>query len=92
MRLEVARMLKAHDCDITDVSAGQTVAEASRSMAANFRPRSPTGFAMRWVSPRWAVRQHLIVSGCETILAAGRLICVFWRAHISGIPTDRQPL
>jgi len=60
----------------------------SRSTAANFRRRSRIGFAMRWYRHD-AVGNISSYQDVNTILARVGLICVFWRAHICGIPTGR---
>ncbi|HZE93189.1 MAG TPA: bifunctional salicylyl-CoA 5-hydroxylase/oxidoreductase [Gemmatimonadales bacterium] len=81
--VEVARMLKAHDCDITDVSAGQTVAEAKPQYGRQFqtpfadRIRHEVGIATM------AVGNISSYQDVNTILAAGRAdLCVLARAHL----------
>ena len=93
----VARLLKAHDCDITDVSAGQTVAEAKPQYGRQFqtpfadRIRHEVGIATM------AVGNISSYQDVNTILAAGRAdLCVLARARTCGIrigpatpPTNR---
>ena len=81
--VEVARLLKAHDCDITDVSAGQTVAEAKPQYGRQFqtpfadRIRHEVGIATM------AVGNISSYQDVNTILAAGRAdLCVLARAHL----------
>jgi len=81
--VEVARMLKAHECDITDVSAGQTVAEAKPQYGRQFqtpfadRIRHEVGIATM------AVGNISSYQDVNTILAAGRAdLCVLARAHL----------
>jgi anthraniloyl-CoA monooxygenase len=81
--VEVARMLKAHDCDIVDVSAGQTVPDQQPVYGRLFQ----TPFADR-------IRHEVGIStmavgnisswmDVNTILAAGRAdICLLARAHL----------
>src|SRR5216117_2435704 len=81
--VEVARLLKAHSCDITDVSAGQTVAEAKPQYGRQFqtpfadRIRHEVGIATM------AVGNISSYQDVNTILAAGRAdLCVLARAHL----------
>jgi anthraniloyl-CoA monooxygenase len=81
--VEVARLLKAHDCDITDVSAGQTVADAKPQYGRQFqtpfadRIRHDVGIATM------AVGNISSYQDVNTILAAGRAdLCVLARAHL----------
>jgi anthraniloyl-CoA monooxygenase len=81
--VEVARMLKAHDCDVVDVSAGQTVSDQQPVYGRIFQ----TPFADR-------IRHEVGIStmavgnisswmDVNTILAAGRAdICLLARAHL----------
>ncbi len=81
--VEVARSLKRHDCDITDVSAGQTVPYAKPIYGRQFQ----TPFSDRI---RHEVEIHTMAVGnissymdVNTILAAGRAdLCVMARAHL----------
>ena len=81
--VEVARLLKSHDCDITDVSAGQTVADAKPQYGRQFqtpfadRIRHEVGIATM------AVGNISSYQDVNTILAAGRAdLCVLARAHL----------
>ncbi|PYP39560.1 MAG: bifunctional salicylyl-CoA 5-hydroxylase/oxidoreductase [Gemmatimonadetes bacterium] len=81
--VEVARLLKAHECDITDVSAGQTVADAKPQYGRQFqtpfadRIRHEVGIATM------AVGNISSYQDVNTILAAGRAdLCVLARAHL----------
>lgn len=81
--VEVARMLRAHDCDVVDVSAGQTVPDQQPAYGRLFQ----TPFADR-------IRQEVGIStmavgnisswmDVNTILASGRAdICLLARAHL----------
>jgi anthraniloyl-CoA monooxygenase len=81
--VEVARLLKAHGCDIVDVSAGQTVADQQPIYGRLFQ----TPFADRI---RHDVGIHTMAVGnissytdVNTIIAAGRAdLCVLARAHL----------
>ena len=81
--VEVARLLKKHDCDITDVSAGQTIADAKPQYGRQFqtpfadRIRHEVGIATM------AVGNISSYQDVNTILAAGRAdLCVLARAHL----------
>jgi len=81
--VEVARLLKQHGCDITDVSAGQTVADAKPQYGRQFqtpfadRIRHEVGIATM------AVGNISSYQDVNTILAAGRAdLCVLARAHL----------
>jgi len=81
--VEVARLLKQHDCDITDVSAGQTIADAKPQYGRQFqtpfadRIRHEVGIATM------AVGNISSYQDVNTILAAGRAdLCVLARAHL----------
>ena len=81
--VEVARLLKAHDCDIVDVSAGQTVPDQRPAYGRLFQ----TPFADRI---RNEVGIHTMAVGnissymdVNTIVAAGRAdLCLLARAHL----------
>jgi anthraniloyl-CoA monooxygenase len=79
----VARMLKAHGCDIVDVSAGQTVPDQRPVYGRQFqtpfadRIRHDAGIATM------AVGNISSYTDVNTILAAGRAdLCVMARAHL----------
>jgi anthraniloyl-CoA monooxygenase len=81
--VEVARMLKAHDCDVVDVSAGQTIPDQQPVYGRLFqtpfadRIRHEVGIATM------AVGNISSWMDVNTILAAGRAdICLLARAHL----------
>ncbi len=81
--VEVAQLLKAHGCDIIDVSAGQTVPHARPIYGRQFqtpfadRIRHEAGIATMAVGN---ISSYMDVN---TILAAGRAdLCVMARAHL----------
>jgi anthraniloyl-CoA monooxygenase len=81
--VEVARMLKAHGCDVVDVSAGQTVADQQPTYGRLFqtpfadRIRHDVGIATMAVGN---ISSYMDVN---TIVAAGRAdLCLLARAHI----------
>ena len=80
---EIARLLKAHDCDIVDVSAGQTVPEQRPKYGRLFqtpfsdRIRHEVGIATMAVGN---ISSYMDVN---TIIAAGRAdLCLLARAHL----------
>jgi anthraniloyl-CoA monooxygenase len=81
--VEVARMLRAHGCDIVDVSAGQTVPDQRPVYGRLFqtpfadRIRHEVGIATM------AVGNISSYTDVNTILAAGRAdVCLLARAHL----------
>ena len=81
--VEVARMLKAHGCDIVDVSAGQTVPDQRPVYGRLFqtpfadRIRHEVGIATM------AVGNISSYADVNTILASGRAdVCLLARAHL----------
>ncbi|HET9952454.1 MAG TPA: bifunctional salicylyl-CoA 5-hydroxylase/oxidoreductase [Candidatus Eisenbacteria bacterium] len=81
--VEVARLLKAHGCDVVDVSAGQTVPDQKPQYGRLFqtpfsdRIRHEVGIATMAVG---AISSY---SDVNTILAAGRAdLCLLARAHL----------
>ncbi|OLE82499.1 MAG: oxidoreductase [Acidobacteria bacterium 13_1_20CM_2_65_9] len=81
--VEVARMLKAHSCDIVDVSAGQTVADQQpvygRLFQTPFADRIRHDVGMKTM----AVGNISSYMDVNTIIAAGRAdLCVLARAHL----------
>jgi anthraniloyl-CoA monooxygenase len=81
--VEVARMLKAHGCDIVDVSAGQTVPDQKPVYGRLFqtpfadRIRHEVGIATT------AVGNISSYADVNTILASGRAdLCLLARAHL----------
>jgi anthraniloyl-CoA monooxygenase len=81
--VQIARLFKQHDCDIIDVSAGQTVPDQAPVYGRLFQ----TPFADRI---RYEAGIHVMTVGnissyadVNTILAAGRAdLCVLARAHL----------
>jgi anthraniloyl-CoA monooxygenase len=81
--VEIARLLKAHGCDIVDVSAGQTVPDQRPQYGRLFqtpfadRIRHEVGIATMAVG---AISSY---ADANTILAAGRAdLCLLARAHL----------
>ncbi len=81
--VEVARLLKAHGCDVVDVSAGQTVPDQQPVYGRLFqtpfadRIRHEVGIATM------AVGNISSYTDANTILAAGRAdLCLLARAHL----------
>ena len=82
--VEVARALKAHGCDIVDVSAGQTVADQRPGLrTAVPNARSPIVSVTKSGIATMAVGNISSYADVNTILAAGRAdLCVLARAHL----------
>ena len=81
--VEVAKLLKQHDCDITDVSAGQTVSYAKPVYGRQFQ--TPFSDRIRHDAGIYTMAVGNISSyeDVNTILAAGRAdLCVMARAHL----------
>src|SRR5256885_3267916 len=81
--VEIATLLKAHHCDIVDVSAGQTVPDAKPAYGRQFQ--TPFADRVRHESgiPTMAVGNISSFTDVNTILAAGRAdLCVLARAHL----------
>ena len=81
--VEVAKMLKAHSCDIVDVSAGQTVPYAKPVYGRQFQ--TPFSGRIRHEAdvPTMAVGNISSFMDVNTILAAGRAdLCALARAHL----------
>jgi anthraniloyl-CoA monooxygenase len=81
--VEVARLLKAHGCDVVDVSAGQTVPDQRPMYGRLFQ----TGFADRIRLDvgvaTMAIGNISSYMDVNTIIAAGRAdLCVLARAHL----------
>jgi anthraniloyl-CoA monooxygenase len=82
--VEIAKMLKAHDCDVIDVSAGQTSTEASPVYGRMFQTpfsdqvRNEAGIATI------AVGNITTADQVNTIVAAGRAdLCALARPHLA---------
>ena len=81
--VEVARMLKAHGCDIVDVSAGQTVAEAQPVHGRLFQTPFSERVRLEAGIPTMTVGNISSHADVNSILAAGRAdLCVLARAHL----------
>ena len=81
--VELAKLLKQHDCDITDVSAGQTVPYAKPVYGRQFQ--TPFSDRIRHDAGihTMAVGNISSYEDVNTILAAGRAdLCVMARAHL----------
>ncbi|HYU89924.1 MAG TPA: bifunctional salicylyl-CoA 5-hydroxylase/oxidoreductase [Gemmatimonadales bacterium] len=81
--VEIARLLRAHGCDIVDVSAGQTVPDAKPIYGRQFQ--TPFADRVRHDAgiPTMAVGNISSYTDVNTILAAGRAdLCVLARAHL----------
>ena len=81
--VEVARLLKQHDCDITDVSAGQTIADAKPQYGRQFQTPFADPIRHEVGIATMAVGNISSYQDVNTILAAGRAdLCVLARAHL----------
>jgi anthraniloyl-CoA monooxygenase len=81
--VEVARHLKAHDCDLTDVSAGQTVPYQSPRYGRLFQTPFADRIRHEVGIPTMAVGAISSFMDVNTILASGRAdLCALARAHL----------
>src|SRR5439155_17222234 len=81
--VEVATLLKAHHCDIVDVSAGQTVPDAKPVYGRQFQTPFADRIRHEADIPTMAVGNTSSFTDVNTILAAGRAdLCVLARAHL----------
>jgi anthraniloyl-CoA monooxygenase len=81
--VEIAKMLKAHGCDIVDVSAGQTTVEAKPVYGRLFQ--TPYADRVRHEAgiPTMTVGNISSYADVNSILVAGRAdLCVLARAHL----------
>jgi anthraniloyl-CoA monooxygenase len=79
----VSRMLKAHGCDIVDVSAGQTVAEAAPRYGRLFQTPFADRIRHEADMPTMTVGNISTYADVNSILVAGRAdLCVLARAHL----------
>ena len=81
--VEVVRLLKAHDCDIVDVSTGQTVPDSQPEHGRLFQ--TPLADRIRFDAgiPTMAVGGISSHGDVNTIIAAGRAdLCLLGRAHL----------
>jgi len=82
--VEVARMLKAHGCDIIDVSAGQTTPEARPVYGRMFQTPFSDQIRLEAGIPTIAVGNITSADQVNTIVAAGRAdLCALARPHLS---------
>jgi anthraniloyl-CoA monooxygenase len=81
--VEVARLLKAHGCDVVDVSAGQTVADQRPVYGRLFQTPFADRIRHQLGMSTMAVGNISSYMDVNTIIAAGRAdLCVLARAHI----------
>jgi anthraniloyl-CoA monooxygenase len=81
--VEVARMLKAHGCDIVDVSAGQTVPDQQPVYGRLFQTPFADRIRHEVGISTMAVGNISSYTDVNTILAAGRAdLCLLARAHL----------
>ena len=79
----LARALKAHGCDIVDVSAGQVVAEQEPEYGRLFQTRFSDQVRLEADIPTMTVGNISSYEDVNSILAAGRAdLCVLARAHL----------
>jgi anthraniloyl-CoA monooxygenase len=81
--VEVARALKAHGCDIVDVSAGQVVADQQPVYGRLFQTPFSDRVRLEADMPTMTVGNISTYEDVNSILAAGRAdLCVLARAHL----------
>jgi len=81
--VEVARLLKAHGCDIIDVSAGQTVPYSKPVYGRQFQTPLAERVRIEAGIPTMAVGNISSYADVNSTLAAGRAdLCVMARAHL----------
>ena len=81
--VEVARLLKAHGCDIVDVSAGQTVPEQKPVYGRLFQTPFADRIRHEAGIPTMTVGNIASYADVNSIVAAGRAdLCVLARAHL----------
>jgi len=81
--VEVARLLKAHGCDIVDVSAGQTSPDARPNYGRMYQVPFSDQIRHAAAIPTMAVGAILGADHINTILAAGRAdLCCLARPHL----------
>jgi len=81
--VEVAKLLEAHDCDIVDVSAGQTIADQLPVYGRQFQTPFSNRIRHEARIATMAVGNISSYMDVNTILAAGRAdLCVLARAHL----------
>jgi anthraniloyl-CoA monooxygenase len=81
--VEIAKMLKAHGCDIVDVSAGQTTAEAKPVYGRLFQTPYADRVRHEAEIPTMTVGNISSYADVNSILVSGRAdLCVLARAHL----------
>jgi anthraniloyl-CoA monooxygenase len=81
--VEIARMLRAHGCDIVDVSAGQTVPDQRPVYGRLFQTPFADRIRHEVAIATMAVGNISSYADVNTILAAGRAdLCLLARAHL----------
>jgi anthraniloyl-CoA monooxygenase len=81
--VQVSRMLKAHGCDIVDVSAGQTSVEAKPVYGRLFQTPFADRIRHEVEIPTMTVGNISSYADVNSILVAGRAdLCVLARAHL----------
>ncbi len=81
--VEVARALKAHDCDVIDVSAGQTVPDQQPAYGRLFQTPFADQIRFDVGIKTMAVGNISSYMDVNTIIAAGRAdLCLLARAHL----------
>ena len=81
--LEVARQLQRHDCDIIDVSTGQTCADSKPTYGRLFQTPFAELVRLETGMPTMTVGGISSYSDVNSILAAGRAdLCVIARGHL----------
>lgn len=79
----LARVLKAHGCDVVDVSAGQTVAEAKPVYGRLFQTPFSERVRLEADVPTMTVGNISSYADVNSIVAAGRAdLCAIARAHL----------
>ena len=79
----MARLLKAHGCDIVDVSAGQTVPEQKPVYGRLFQTPFADRIRHEADIPTMTVGNVASYADVNSIIAAGRAdLCVLARAHL----------
>jgi anthraniloyl-CoA monooxygenase len=81
--VEIARALQMHGCDIIDVSAGQTTADAKPRYGRLFQTPFSDRIRLELGLPTMTVGNISSYTDVNSILAAGRAdLCVLARAHL----------
>jgi anthraniloyl-CoA monooxygenase len=81
--VEVARMLKAHGCDLVDVSSGQTVADQKPRYGRQYQTPFADRIRHEVDIATMAVGNISSFMDVNSILAAGRAdLCLLARAHL----------